>query len=107
MRVAAIPSRAGMRTSISTTSGRSAGSSSTACRPSAQLGDDLEAVGRREDSREAGADDRLVVDEGGSDHRLPRSSSGSSQRTRQPSRVGPAVSSPPSAVARSCIPISP
>jgi hypothetical protein len=71
------------------------------------LSDDLEAVGRREDSRQPGADDGLVVDDRGSDHRLPLSSAGSTQRTRQPSGVGPAANSPPSAVARSCIPISP
>ena len=71
------------------------------------LGHDLEAVRRGENSRQPGSDDGLVVDDGGSNHRLPSSSTGSSQRTRQPSRVGPASRLPPSAVARSCIPISP
>jgi hypothetical protein len=71
------------------------------------LGDDLKAVRRRQDSGEARPDDRLVVDDGDSDHRLLPFSTGSSHRTRQPSPVGPAANSPPSAVARSCIPISP
>src|SRR5512132_974848 len=71
------------------------------------FGDDIEAVFGREDSGQAGSDDSLVVNKSGPNHRLPRSSTGSSQLTRQPSRVGPAANSPPSAVARSCIPISP
>jgi hypothetical protein len=32
------------------------------------LGDDLEAVRRREDSRQPGSDDGLIVDNGRSDH---------------------------------------
>ena len=68
---------------------------------------DLEAVRRRENSRQPGSDDGLIVDDCDSDHRLCSSSSGSRHRTSQPSRVGPAANSPPSAVARSSIPISP
>jgi hypothetical protein len=79
------------------------------------LGHDVEPVRRGEDSRQAGTDDRLVVDERHPDHRVTPSatgtaslaSSGSVQVTSQPSGVGPAVSSPPSADARSRIPISP
>src|SRR5215217_1664867 len=79
------------------------------------LGDDLESIARGEDPRQTGPDDRLVVDERHADHRVAASpapietfaSSGSRQLTRQPSAVGPAVSSPPSAVARSRIPVKP
>ena len=70
------------------------------------LRDDLETVLGREDSRKAGSDDGLVVDESGADHR-PTRSRGRRQVTSHPSGVGPAANSPPSAVARSCIPISP
>jgi hypothetical protein len=68
---------------------------------------DFEAVRGGENSRQPGSDEGLVVDDRDSDHRLPSSSTGNSQRTRQPSGVGPASNAPPSAVARSCIPISP
>ena len=79
------------------------------------LGHDLEPVGGGEDPGQAGPDDRLVVHERHPDHRVPPSatgrasfaSSGSVQVTSHPSGVGPAVSSPPSAAARSRIPTSP
>ena len=60
-----------MRMSIRTTSGRRAGSSSTASSAVGALGNDLEPVGRGEDPRQAGPDDGLVVDEGDPDHGVP------------------------------------
>jgi hypothetical protein len=71
------------------------------------LGDDLEPVRGREDPRETRADDGLVVDESDPDHRLLPSPTGSWQLNRHPLGVGPAANSPPSAVARSCMPIRP
>jgi hypothetical protein len=79
------------------------------------LGDHVEPVVGGEDPGQAGADDGLVVDEGDADHGVRASStgiasvasSGSRQLTCQPSGVGPAAKSPPSAVARSLIPTRP
>ena len=58
-----------------------------------ELGNNLEAVGGRENSRKTRSDDRLVIDDG--------------TARATPSCVGPAANSPPSADARSCIPSSP
>ena len=71
------------------------------------LGHDLEPVRWRENSRQPRTNERLVVDDRDSDQRRHSPFTGSSQRTRQPLGVAPAANSPPSAVARSCIPISP
>ena len=97
------------------TSGRSGGQPLDGFVAIDALGDNLEPVRRGEDPGQPGPDDRLVVDERDTDHGVRASPariasfapSGSVQLTRQPRRVGPAVSSPPSAVARSRMPISP
>ena len=76
------------------------------------LGDDLEPVVGAEDAGDAGAHDRLVVDDEHADHgagtraRSMRGT-GRSASTRQPSPTGPAWSSPPSARARSRMPTRP
>ena len=92
--------------SIKTTSGWRAGNSSTASRPSAHSAT-ISKPSAGERMRQTRADDGLVVDEGGADHGQRESSTGIRQVTSQPPGVGPAENSPPSAVARSCIPISP
>ena len=83
-----------MRMSISTTSGRSARTWSIASRPSeASPTTSISGLGV-EDHPEAGADERLVVDEQDADH--ARASTGSSARsTKPPPSRGPASSVPP------------
>src|SRR5262245_10859285 len=75
------------------------------------LGDDLETVVRSQDSGGPGAHDWLIVDDNypnhGRDCSWPAAASGSRASTRHPSAVGPASRSPPSARARSRMPISP
>ena len=78
----------------------------------AALGDDLETVLGTEDADDATAHDRLVVDDDDADHDrhdslLGAARIGSRASTRQPSIVVPASRLPPSARARSLIPISP
>ena len=71
----------------------------------------LDAVGGAEDAGRAGAHDRLVVDDDdpdqGTNPSRPAGVSGSRASTRQPSQVGPASNSPPTALARSRIPTNP
>ena len=79
-----------MRMSISTTSGRSARRPLDHLVAVVALGDDLEAVGGRQDPRHPGADERLVVDERHADH--ARTSGGCVVRVeRQPALDAPAV----------------
>ena len=63
IRVASIPSTAGMRTSISTTCGLRRSASSTASPPFGRLADHFDVVVRVEDHPEARADKGLVVDD--------------------------------------------
>ena len=62
-RVASMPSISGIRMSISTTSGSSSRDAVDACSAVGALADDLDVVLGLEDHAEAGADQRLVVDE--------------------------------------------
>ena len=70
-RVASIPSITGIRTSISTTSGRCSTPSRTASAPSAAAPDDRDVLLRLEQRREPGPNDLLVV---GDDARIAPSS---------------------------------
>ena len=93
-RAASSPSSSGMRMSIRTTSGRSERTWSIASRPSDGLADDLHLGLGVEDHAEAGAHERLVVDEQDADH--VRDSIGSTaRRTKPPPSRGPASSVPP------------
>ena len=67
----------GMRTSISTTSGRCRRTSRTASSPSRGLGDDGDVAGRLQDHAQPGAHQRLVVDDQHPDHRRARRTGGS------------------------------
>ena len=115
-----------MRTSISTTSGRARGTSSTASCPSAASPTTVKPGLGLEDHPQALAHHRLVVDEGDARHEASvaasssgaprlfavgtsrRPGTGSSRPTRQPPpRRGPAWNVPPAAAARSCIPTRP
>ena len=71
-RVAAIPSRPGMRTSIRTTSGRCSRTPRARPAPSAASPTTSHAVVAREDGREAGAHEVVVVDEQDADGRRSR-----------------------------------
>ena len=102
--VAARPSITGIRMSISTTSGRAARTTSTRLAPVGRLGDDLEVGLRVDEHADAGAEQRLVVDERDADRRSRRDRRGRLQcalRMRgQPARttnrvlVGAAVERP-------------
>ena len=117
-----MPSMRGIRTSISTTSGRARGTSSSASRPSAGLADHRQRRLRLEDHAQPLADHRLVVDQDDADHDASPAVTagavavgvdgdagiGSLALTRQPPPGrGPAVNVPPAAVTRSRIPSSP
>ncbi len=75
-------------------------------------GPNFEPVGGTQDAGKAGADHRLVVDDHDADHDEPPTSavhgcSGNVASTVHPSPVGPAVTSPPRARARSAMPTKP
>ena len=97
----------GMRMSISTTSGWC---SATAVRDLAAvrgLADDLDVVGAGEQHRQAGADERVVVDDQDADL-VAHCGHGSQARSRKsPCSSSPCSSRPPESVARSARPTSP
>ena len=97
-RVAAMPSTRGIRTSMSTTSGRCRRTSSTASRPSAASPTTSRSGWVREHRGEPGAHQLLVVGDHHPDrHRGTAATAGTGMRacTRKPSSVGPASTSPP------------
>ena len=105
--VASSPSTPGMRTSMSTTSGATPPTRSTASRAVARLADHLDVVAGVEDHPEALANERLVVGDRDPDAH-DAGPVGSRAWTRYPPPgSGPASSVPPTSDARSRIPISP
>ena len=102
------PVEPGIRTSISTTSGRSRATSATASRAVAGLADDLEVGLGVEDHAEAAAHERLVVGEQDADaHGAPPAAAARGRR-KPPPRHGPASSvAAVAARARSRIPTRP
>ena len=100
----------GMRTSISTTSGSSSAARRTASRAVARLADDREVVLRLEHHAEAGAQQRLVVDEehAGASRPAPAARRRAAcARASRPWSSGPASTVPAYTAARSRMPLSP
>ncbi len=108
-RVASMPSRSGIRTSISTTSGRWVRVFATACRPVAASADHLDVVGPLEQRPEPGPNERLVVGQQYADRHGSMSyrSSGARLIWKPPSGPGAGGSSPPTAAVRSRMPTRP
>ena len=101
-RVAAAPSRRGMRRSMSTTSGWVAAASATASSPSAAVPTTSTSGSRLEQHGQPFADHPLVI---GGQH--PDAHAGTRNSTRKPWLVGPATRVPPRSSARSRMPVRP
>ena len=71
--MAARPSTRGIRTSISTTSGRRARAALTACGPVGGFPDDVDVVGQVQDGAQPEPDQVLVIDEKQPDRHAPTS----------------------------------
>ena len=106
-RVASIPSITGMRTSISTTSGRCSPLSRTASAPSAGARDDGDVGLRVEQRGKPGAHDLLVVGDERADHDAAPAMGRVTSTTKPPPSAAPHENVPPAIVARSRIPTRP
>ncbi len=97
-----------MRTSISTTSGAERDHRRLDLVAVGALADDVEVVLGRQDAKETGADEGLVVDEQDPDQGATSAGDpASTASTSHPSPTGPARHEPPSASARSRMPNKP
>ena len=96
-----------MRMSIRTTSGRWRSTAASTLSPSSASATTSIAVGAAEQHPQAGADQRVVVDQHHPDQSRGRSQGSVAARTKSPSAATPCASSPPASSTRSPRPIRP